>query len=132
MANSKKPDFLGRGWAFPVSQQAGKVQLLQGDSDIAAAIYLILATPIGQRVMRPDWGSELDQLVFDPANESTLALASTYAKRALKKWEPRITVDTVVAAIDGSNRNCILIDINYTVRATDVPNNLVYPFYLKT
>jgi hypothetical protein len=80
--------------------------------------------------MRPDFGCNLDQLLFAPNSGATQALAAFEASEALKAWEPRIEVLNVGARPGGDNGEQLLIDIDYRVRSTDNRFNLVYPFYL--
>ena len=86
-------DFLGTGWAFPVSIDAhGRVALAHQERDIEEAIHIILLTPKGQRVMRPDFGCQVHDLIFAPNDATTAGLASYYVEEALGMWEPRIRV----------------------------------------
>jgi phage baseplate assembly protein W len=123
-------DFLGTGWAFPVAiTAAGDVALASDEEDIRQAIRLILGTTPGERVMRPDFGSGLHALVFEPINTTTKALAKHQVEQALIRWEPRI--DSIeVSVTDEARLGRLMIDIRYRVRATNVFYNLVYPFYL--
>lgn len=123
-------DFLGTGWAFPPKPDGrGGIALVSGDEDIKQAIWIILSTPIGQRVMRPTFGSRLHELVFAPANAETFGLAEMYVQDALTFWEPRIEVLDVTARTDPEQRHVLLIEIRYRVKATHDERSLVYPFY---
>ncbi len=123
-------DFLGTGWAFPPKPDGrGGMALVSGDEDIKQAIWIILSTPIGQRVMRPTFGSRLHELVFAPANAETFGLAEMYVQDALTFWEPRIEVLDVTARTDPEQRHVLLIEIRYRIKATHDERSLVYPFY---
>lgn len=124
-------DFLGRGWAFPLSPAPdGDVEMVSDEEDIRQSIVLILETEPGERVMRPDFGCGLRGLVFEPINASTLALAGYKVEQALVKWEPRINVIDVSVTPD-AEAGKLMIQISYQVRATNTFYNLVYPFYLR-
>lgn len=125
-------DFLGRGWAFPVRVQGGSVLFAADDEDVRQAILLILQTAPGERVMLPTFGCRINELVFAAGNASSLSLAQLYAREALEQWEPRIQVAGVAASIDPAEPDCMLISIDYVVRDRNRPDNLVYPFYLKS
>jgi hypothetical protein len=90
---------------------------------------IILSTPIGQRVMRPTFGSRLHELVFAPLNPETLGLAELYVEEALTFWEPRIEVLEVTARSDPSQPSLLLVGIDYRIKATHDQRSLVYPFY---
>lgn len=123
-------EFLGTGWAYPIGVAPGGAIKLSADAeDIRQAITIILDTTPGERVMRPDFGAGLHALVFEPMNQTTMALAKHHVEQALIRWEPRI--DSLNVSVDAEPRlGRLLIDISYRVRATNVFYNLVYPFYL--
>lgn len=125
--------FLGVGWSFPVELDAkgSDVAVAAYEEDIRQSIRIILETTPGERVMRPDFGSGLKAMVFEPANYTTLALVKQRVEQALVLWEPRIDVREVKVTINAAMRNRIDIDIGYEVRATNTFYNLVYPFYLQ-
>lgn len=124
-------DFLGRGWAFPLSVQGGRVRFAVDADDIRQAILLIMQTAPGERVMLPTFGCRINELVFAAGNASTLGLAQLYTNDALQQWEPRIQVVDVKASIDTRQPQCMTIDVTYLIRDRNRPDNLVYPFYLK-
>ena len=123
-------DFLGAGWAFPPRPDGrGGIALVSGVENIERAIRIILNTPIGQRVMRPTFGSRLHELVFAPINSETLGLAEMYVQDALTFWEPRIEVLDVNSQADPDHAHILLITLNYRIKATRDERSLVYPFY---
>ena len=101
------------------------------EEDIRQAIRIILETTPGERVMRPDFGSGLRAMLFEPVNYTTLALVKQRVEQALVMWEPRIDVRDVTVTVNGAERNRLDIDIGYEVRVTNTFYNLVYPFYLQ-
>ncbi len=123
-------DFLGVGWAFPVGVDArGRIALARQERDIEEAIQIILLTPKGQRVMRPEFGCQIHDLMFAPNDATTAGLAAYYVEEALGMWEPRIHVKEVNARPDSENQGRLLIDISYDVKATHDSRSLVFPFY---
>ncbi|MGB8645339.1 MAG: GPW/gp25 family protein, partial [Anaerolineae bacterium] len=107
----------------------GGIALAFDADKIAQAVWIILSTPMGQRVMRPTFGSRMHELLFRPANPETLGLAELYVKEALEFWEPRIELQSVHAAVDPDQHNVILIHVQYLIKATHDERSLVYPFY---
>lgn len=122
--------FLGVGWAFPVAADpAGDAALAAYEEDVRQAIRIVLATDPGERVMRPDFGSGLGALVFEPLTAGTAALVRHRVEEALVRWEPRI--DSVqVAVTPDPPQGRLLVQVDYRIRATNTFYNLVYPFYL--
>lgn len=124
-------DFVGSGWAFPLRTDAsGAVALSHGDRDIAEAIRLILSTAPGERPMRPEFGCGIHQYVFDPADQTTAGRVAFEVRSSLKRWEPRIEVRSVDVRPDPGRQGVLLVDIGYTIRGSNDPRNLVFPFYV--
>ncbi len=125
-------EFLGRGWKFPVAVEAatGKISMSEYEEDIKEAIWIILSTSKGERVMRPDFGCGIHDFVFASMNTTTLGLVESSVREALTLWEPRIEVTEVAASPDQNDPGRLVISIKYTVRNTNNQFNLVYPFYL--
>ena len=130
MADMTTSEFLGIGWAYPPTASAtGEVATAAYEEDIRQAIWIILGTARGERVMRPDFGAGLDRLVFEPISTTTMSLVQHYAEEALITWEPRIDAVAVAVSADAP-RGRLLLDVRYRVRTTNTFYNLVYPFYL--
>lgn len=92
-------------------------------------MVIILSTRLGERVYRPDFGSRLHELVFAPLSDATLLLAQIYAREAIQKWEPRVTVEAV-SANPMPETASLNITLNYRIRESHQRRSLVYPFYL--
>jgi Bacteriophage baseplate protein W len=122
---------LGSGWSFPVEPVAGGLTFAHDEQKIEEAILVILGTARGERVMRPDFGSRLRDLVFAPLNTSTTALVAKAVTDALVKWEPRIDVLSVRPDDTAGDPAMLVVNVEYRVRATNSIFNLVYPFYLR-
>lgn len=126
-------DFLGKGLGFPagVDPDTGRLAVSSGEELIEQSILMVLGTAKGERVMRPDFGCGINELVFSPNNTATATLIDVYVKEALLKWEPRIEVTSVGVSPGGDDGNRLNIDIGYRVKTTNTKKNLVYPFYLE-
>ncbi len=125
-------EFLGVGWKYPVQvTPAGRIALSQYEDDIREAILIILGTAKGERVMRPDFGCGIHDLVFAPINTATITLVENSVREALTVYEPRIELIQVKASADRAEEGKLLVMIDYRVRSTNSRFNIVYPFYLK-
>ncbi len=125
-------EFVGVGWKFPPQlDDQGLVALSRYESDIQEAIWIILSTAPGERLMHPDFGCGLQDYVFAPNDTRTAGLIRFNVEEALNRWEPRIQLQQVRVEADPTQTGVLLINIAYQVRATDSRFNLVYPFYLE-
>ena len=124
--------FLGVGWAFPpCAASDGSTALASYEQDVYQAIWIILSTDWGERVMRPTFGAGLSSFVFGPINQITMQQVQTRVQQSLVLWEPRIDVEQVNVSVDPNNPGTLLIAITYFVRVTNTLQNLVYPFFLE-
>ena len=124
-------DYIGAGWAFPLrTNTRGGIALVRREKELEEAMRLILATYPGERPMRPEFGCGIHAFIFAPADGGTAGLMAEEIRRALTRWEPRIVLTKVDVTVDPDVRNCMRIDIGYSIRATNDPRNLVFPFYV--
>jgi len=124
-------EFLGRGWKFPVSVDTGGLfAMSEYEQDIKEAIWIILSTSKGERVMRPAFGCGVHDYVFASINSSTFTLIESSVKESLTLWEPRIELMNIEILTEKINEGKLMISIDYKVRTTNNRFNLVYPFYL--
>jgi len=123
--------FLGIGWRFPLQvTPGGKIASSRHEQRIEESIYLILSTAKGERVMLPEFGCGIHDLVFAPNNSTTLSIVTHMVREALVMFEPRIDLIDVTVEVAAEQLNLLLIRVSYRVRATNTMGNLVYPFYI--
>jgi hypothetical protein len=125
--------FLGVGIGFPIQVDAnGAIKLAEYEESVRQSIWIILGTAKGERMMRPDFGCGIYDLVFEMNTAATAGKVSQAVENALLLFEPRIDVlDIQVRSISDSEGEKLLISIDYQVRASNNVFNLVYPFYLE-
>jgi uncharacterized protein len=122
---------IGRGWWFPpMLDERGTIALTGDQDEIEQSIQIILSTAPGQRVMRPDFGCRIHELIFAPNDITTAGLAATYVAEALGRWEPRIILQSVDANPDPEDTGRLLISVEYRVADRHSNRSLVFPFYL--
>jgi phage baseplate assembly protein W len=129
----ERKEFLGRGWAMPVAldPRTGLVGSVAYEEDIRQSILIILETTPGERVMRPNFGCGIHELVFAAVDSTALQRVRSTVEEALRRCEARIDVLAVnvddAATFDGQ----LLVGIEYRVRQTNQLGNLVFPFYFR-
>ena len=125
-------EFLGKGLQFPIAVDAtGALASSTAEEKIRESVFIILSTAMGERAMRPDFGSLLHSQVFAPINAATTSSLAFNVQEALIAWEPRIEVQNVQISDKQALEGKLLISIDYKVRSTNNRFNLVYPFYVK-
>lgn len=124
--------FLGIGFHFPiqVEEATGKMKTVSLEEDIRQAILIILMTRKGERVMRPNFGCDICNYAFGTRDYTTLVQMENTVRDALIRWEPRITDIQVHISDRQTQEGTLFIEIDYRVRSTNNPFNLVYPYYV--
>lgn len=125
-------EFIGKGWRFPIKINAkGGIDWSEGPGRISDAIWIIVKTALGERVMRPTFGAGVNDYVFQSNSFVTRTKLVTAIKSALVQWEPRIELGQVQAQPVANEPSQVLISIEYRLRTTNEQFNVVYPFYLE-
>lgn len=123
--------FLGRGWSFPpqFNKLTGTVEMLSNEDDIKNSLQVLLLTRVGERIMQPTYGCNMDVLLFEPINESLISYIKDLVFTAIYYFEPRVNPENVT--IDPTEEEgMIQVNVEYTIRSTNSKSNLVFPFYL--
>ncbi len=134
---TNKSSFLGVGWDFSINKDSngispgpdGKIKLAKYEESVRQSIWIILGTAKGERLMRPNFGCGIHDMVFSTNNSSVKGEIKNSVRKALVNYEPRINLQNIDINNDG---NKLEISINYEVIATNNVFNLVYPFYLES
>ena len=132
MADAKQASFLGRGWGFPPSFDidAGGVQMTQNEADIERSLQILLSTAVGERVMLPKYGCDMEDYLFASMNTTTKSLVKDRIKTAILYYEPRIDAKLIDIDDRDQNEGRLVVAIEYVVRATNSRYNFVFPFYV--
>jgi phage baseplate assembly protein W len=124
-------EFIGKGWKFPIKVDArGRLSWSEGTERLEDAIWLVVRTSLGERVMRPTFGAGANDYVFQPNSPPVRAELTSAIRSALLNWEPRVDLDTVAVDPVAGDPSRVLVTIAYRVRTTNELFNVVYPFYL--
>lgn len=121
--------FLGKGLGFPFEvNKNGTVMFSAYEKSVEEAIFIVLSTKVGERMMNPEFGCQIHELMFEENTPETRALAEHYVKKSLQKWENRIILREV--KVSSVNLNQLVVEIAYQLKDTNSFYNYVYPFYL--
>ncbi len=123
--------FLGRGWSFPpeFNKESRAVKMLEDEVDIKSSLEILLSTKLGERVMLPGYGCNLEELLFSPLNLTLKTYVIDLIKTAILYHEPRIDVKKIDIDPTDELNGVLLINIDYIIRSTNSRMNMVFPFY---
>ena len=108
----------------------GSTSTVENDESVRQAIILLLSTSPGERLMRPEYGSHLNRLVFGPNDHTAAGLAIHYVRQAIERWEPRVEIVEVDAGADPDRYNQLNILLRYRVRASLAVGSIEYSMQL--
>jgi phage baseplate assembly protein W len=131
--SQRVPDvsFLGRGISWPMGvDHTGALRMSEGPGDLDRSIRVVIATAPGERVMRPEFGCRVWDMLFEPVTPNLLGQMAQAVRDALAQWEPRATIEDVQVRQDDDDHALVHIDVQYVVKSTNDKRNLVYPFYV--
>lgn len=128
---AKEETFLGEGWSFPphFDRNTGAIITTTGVLDINQSLEILLSTKLGERIMLPNYGCNLEELLFQPLDITLKTYIRDLIKTAILYHEPRINVLKIDIDTTNELNGEILIIIEYIVRTTNSRANMVFPFY---
>lgn len=131
MDKEKNHAFLGKGWKFPpeFSQKITPTAMVAQEEDINQSLHIILSTRLGERIMRPDFGINLHNLVFHNMDLTARTQLRAAIEKAILYWEPRITLTDVSFDMSEEKNGILYLSLEYAIRQTNTRGNMVYPYY---
>lgn len=127
-----KKTFLGVGWKFPPSfdKNTGSIILVSEEEDIRESLFILLSTKPGERIMLPEYGCDLNKMVFESIDSTLITEIKNMVKNAILYFEPRIILEFIDIVPDPNIDGKLDINVHYTIRKTNKRSNMVYPYYL--
>ena len=99
--------------------------------DIEQSLRILLTTAIGERVMQPKYGCDMEEYLFESMNLTMKSLVIERIRTAILFFEPRIDVQNINLDDAEQNEGRMLVTVDFVVRATNSRMNMVFPFYVK-
>jgi phage baseplate assembly protein W len=132
--NTTINSFLGTGWAFPPAfeRETGTVDMVSAYKDIDESLDILLSTSLGERVMQPRYGCELQDYLFEPLSSTVIGYIKDRVRTSILLFEPRIVAEKIeVTAEDSFDliEGRFTITVEYTIPGTNSRFNYVYDYY---
>ncbi len=126
--------FLGTGWSFPpaFNQNSRTVEMVTDEEDIKQSLNILLSTSLGERVMQPKYGCNLNDYVFEGLSSSTIGYIKERVANSILYYEPRIIAEKIDVTADDSTdllEGRFTISVEYSIPGTNSRFNYVYDFY---
>tara|TARA_Y100000766_G_C18804168_1_gene554628 strand:+ start:388 stop:780 length:393 start_codon:yes stop_codon:yes gene_type:complete len=100
-------------------------------SAIKQAIVNLLLTNKGERLMNPEYGSDIRRYLFEPLDYGTANQITGNIKSTIDTFEPRISVLNL-RALPNNDDNGFDVEMTYEIRGTDDPPVTVDFFLART
>jgi uncharacterized protein len=122
---SKSRSLYGQGFGFPPGIDAnGNLTWSSGEENVRQCIRILLLTEPGERIMREEYGCGLRRFLFEPNTPTTRQLISERITQAIRRWEPRVLVESVDVEADLDDARIVHINIVFRLIATQVVERL--------
>ena len=86
---------------------------LSGRSHLRQSVRDVLTTPIGSRVMLPEYGSRLFELTDRPVNGALVGELTAATAEALDRWEPRYRLRSLSLSASADGHQVLDLDGTY-------------------
>jgi len=129
--NSNDRNFIGRGWSFPpyFDRVNKSVDMTEDEDDINNSLFILLSTIVGERNMNMSYGCNLEDMVFETLDTSTITFIKDKIEKSILFYESRIELQNININTQDILSGLILVEIEYIISATNTRNNYVFPFW---
>lgn len=104
------------GWPLDAPDAQGRLSYAHDARCLRDALWNVLMTSPGERLMQPAFGAGLTQWIGQPNTESTRQLIASSISTAIAKWEQRVSVVGIDVVPDSDNASRVLITLTYRAR----------------
>ena len=105
-----------RGIAFPLQKGTDSFPAKAEDADlILQSILQILSTTRGERIMRPEFGSNIHKFIFANNTDFLASLIAAEAESAISRFEPRVAIREIRAE---RRETEVILTVEYIIKAT--------------
>jgi hypothetical protein len=106
------------GWPLDVPDSGGNLDFVTDSDCLREALWNVLMTNPGERMMRPSFGAGLNQWIGQPNTQSTRQLIASSITTAVETWEQRVALSGVTVVVDSSDASRVVITLTYVARGS--------------
>lgn len=114
--------------SFDVHPVTKDILKKKDENAIIQSVKSLLLTSFYERPFNPDLGSNLKRFLFEPIDDVTTTLIQDAIFQTLRNFEPRITIEQVVAA---PNYDLDQYDVSVTFYIRNVIEPITISFFLE-
>ena len=133
MAISNDPGkIFGRGMGFPPRVGPdGRVAWSEGESNVRECMRILLLTEPRERMRLAGFGGGLTSFLFEPNTPATRQNIRETIENTIKRWEPRVQIDSVTVDADPADEQGALATIAFRLVATQSLERVTLALTLK-
>lgn len=109
----KKDKSIGLGYPIKRSKDGYFNKTFTSIEELRTNIINVLSTRRGERIMKPDFGSDLYKIIFEQNSQRTERLVEDEVERVIERWVPQVNL-TNISINQVKNGNVLLLDVNFT------------------
>jgi phage baseplate assembly protein W len=94
---------------------SGDVKVVENVASVMGSIDNILRTRKGERVMLPEFGSNLSSIVFENIDDTLMKFIAHEVKESIERWDDRVSVEQVRAETD-PDKAYVSIVVKFRIR----------------
>lgn len=95
----------------------GNPEIVEDGDAIAQSIKTILGTYPGERLMLPEFGSRVREILFEPISDLSAEFLEMEIQEAIERWEDRVLINKV-EVIPDYDRNIYRVEVHFTYNKT--------------
>lgn len=127
--NNNTCGIYGRGWAFPPSftipltPQQG-VTMVEDQNDICQSLQILFNTATGERLMRPDYGCDLNGVMFENLCHDLLADIERKITESILRYETRVALNSLEVTQNTDNPSQLDVVVGYRIHGSNTTGQL--------
>ena len=98
-----------------IQDAQGVLKKVVNVQSVMTSIDNILRTSKGERVMLPEFGSSLKDMIFESMNSPLIDLVSQSIKDEIETWDDRVTVSQIRYLAEPDN-NAVIIELSFVIK----------------
>lgn len=122
--NEQLTQVYGRGWAFPPVFPSSGVKMAEGADDVNQSIWILFSTLPGERIMREDFGCDLNQFMFAGITNALTSDIEVQIRDSVLSYEPRADIIRIDFDSTSMANGFLKIQVSYRLRGSDVQQHL--------
>ena len=101
--------------AFPIRIKDGEIAAADYIDSVRQSVHIILSTAKGERLLHPDFGTDIHKYLFETLDLTNAELIRTEAVNAIMTWENRVSDIDAKVSLD-TNSESIVVNVTYKIK----------------